>query len=101
MQEQEPNPTVDFLVRLKKIDKRSLTVRDILALYTVIRCPGIAGIDLARKIGIENRSNVACNINRLIREGYIEDRRLKADRATLTILHALPRGTELWDELKP
>lgn len=94
-------PVIDFLIRLRKIDRKFLTVRDVLVLYTVMGNPGISGIDLARKLGIEHRSNITCNINRLVREGYIEDRRVKANRAIQTILHVLPQGVDFWNDLKP
>lgn len=95
------NVTVDFLVNLRKIDKRSLTVRDILILYVVIENPGISGIDITKKLGIKDRSAIASNLHRLERENYLEDRRETRTKAVPTILHALPKGLALWDEIKP
>jgi DNA-binding MarR family transcriptional regulator len=96
-----PNVTVDFLVRLRRIDKRTLTVRDVLVLYTVIENPGIAGNEIAVKLGLENRSSIASNLQRLIREGYIEDHREVRRKANPAVLHALPAGRALWEEIKP
>lgn len=95
------NVTLDFLVNLRKIDKRSLTVRDILILYVVIENPGISGIEITKKLGIKDRSAIASNLHRLERENYIEDRRETRTKAVPTVLHALPRGLEFWDEIKP
>jgi DNA-binding MarR family transcriptional regulator len=86
---------------MRKIDQHMLTVRDVLVLYTVMTNPGIMGLEVAHKLGLENRSSVISNINRLIREGMIEDRRQKARRANPAMLHVLPRGIEFWNEIKP
>lgn len=93
--------TVAFLLTLHKIDQRTLTVRDMLVLYTVMKNPGIMGVDVSNKLGLENRSSIASNIRRLCREGYIEDRREKARRANPAVLHVLPAGLELWNEIQP
>lgn len=96
-----PTVVLDFLIRLGKIDKRKLTVRDILILYTIIRNPGIAGNDLAAKLGIGNRSGIAGQIMRLERGGYIEDHRLERRKANPTLLHVTQRGLDFWEEIKP
>jgi DNA-binding MarR family transcriptional regulator len=98
---EERNVTVDFLINLRKIDKRSLTVRDILILYVVMENPGISGIDITKKLGIKDRSAIASNLRRLERESYIEDRREIRSKAVPTMLHVLPRGVEFWNEIKP
>jgi DNA-binding MarR family transcriptional regulator len=96
------SPSVtDFLIRLKKIDLRQLTVRDICVLYVVITKPGCSGMEVSAKLGIKDRSAIASNLHRLIREGYIEDRREHQRKAYATILHVLPRGLEFWEEIKP
>lgn len=96
-----PSVTADFLVRLRKIDKHGLTHRDVIILYTIIRHPGISGVEIADKIGLKNRSSVALNITRLIRCGFIEDRREMARKASPAVLHALAPGVAFWDEIKP
>ena len=96
-----PSPTADFLVRLRKIDMHGLTHRDVIILYTIIRTPGSSGIEIADKIGLKNRSSVALNITRLIRCGFIEDRREMARKASPAVLHVLPPGEEFWNEIKP
>lgn len=95
------NVTIDFLVRLRKIDKRVLTVRDVLVLYTVIEKPGISGIDITTKLGLPLRSSIASNLLRLEREGYIQDHREVRSKANPAILHPTTRGLEFWDEIKP
>lgn len=95
------NVTVDFLVRLRKIDKHTLTVRDVLVLYAIIENPGMAGNEVSAKLGLDNRSSIASNLQRLQREGYIEDHRKVRRKANPAVLHALPAGIALWDEIKP
>jgi len=97
----EPNATVEFLVRLKKIDKRGLTCRDVLVIYTIIHNPGCSGVELADKIGAGTHSNIVSNIRRLIRVGFMEDRRKEFKKAQPSSLHILPAGVEFWNELKP
>jgi hypothetical protein len=41
------------------------------------------------------------NINRLIRWGYIEDRRTSARKAIPSILHATKDGIDFWYRIKP
>lgn len=96
-----PSPTAEFLVRLRKIDKRSLTVRDVLVLYAIMRNPGLSGIDITNKIGLKDRSALASCLLRLEREGYIEDRREVRSKANAAILHVLPAGVAFWEEIKP
>lgn len=95
------SPTAEFLVRLRKIDMRGLTHRDAIILYTVIRYPGISGVEIVDKLGLNNRSGIASNINRLIRCHFIEDRRDMPRKAAPAVLHALPAGVAFWDEIKP
>lgn len=94
------NATVAFLVRLRKMDKRALTVRDVLVLHTVIANPGISGIAIQQAFNYGSRSAVTSNIARLIKHGLIEDRRTEFKQAHPVILHALPAGIEFWAELK-
>lgn len=99
--ETRTDPVVDFLIRLRKIDKLGLTARDVLMLYTIIARPGISGIDAANAIGIKFRSGVAPGIGRLIRAGFIEDRREQARKANPAQLHPLPEGEAFWNDIKP
>lgn len=98
---EKSSSAVDFLIRLKKIDLRGLTVRDMLVLYTIITKPGISGMEISTKLGFKDRASIQSNVNRLIREGYIEDRREHQRKAYATILHVLPAGLIFWDEIKP
>lgn len=93
--------TLDFLLRLRKIDKHTLTVRDVLVLYCIIENPGIAGNEIAVKLGLENRSSIASNLLRLIREGYVEDHRTVRRKANPAVMHVLPKGLSFWNEIKP
>lgn len=95
------SPAAHFLVKLRKIDKRTLTARDVLILYTIIQQPGISGIDISTKLGLSDRSAVASNLLRLEREGYIVDHREVRSKANAAILHATKHGLEFWEELKP
>ena len=95
------SPVVEFLMRLRKMDKRGLTTRDVLLLYTIIANPGIHGKDAAHKIGTVDRSGIQHCLMRLIREGMIEDRRPEARRAQPNRLYALSAGIEFWNDLKP
>lgn len=96
-----PNVTLDFLVKLRKVDKRTLTVRDVLVLYTIIQQPGISGIDVTTKLGLPDRSSIASNLLRLEREGYISDHRETRSKANPAILHPTQRGLEFWEDIKP
>lgn len=98
---QIPSLTADFLVKLRKVDKRGLTVRDVLVLYVIITHPGCSGIEVTNKLGLPDRSAVASNLLRLEREGYTTDHREVRSKANPAILHPLPKGIEFWDEIKP
>lgn len=93
-------PTVDFLLKLRRIDKTGLTVRDILLLYTIIANPGINGLDAAKVIGIEARSSVQFGLARMAKRGLIEDRRESEGKGIPNRLYALPAGVEFWNDLK-
>lgn len=95
-----PN-VAEFLVRLRKVDLRGLTVRDVLVLYVILGNPGCSGIDVSNKLGIKDRSAISSNLQRLAREGYIEDRRTERRKAVSAMLYVLPRGEEFWNEIKP
>lgn len=92
---------VDFLVRLKRIDRHRMTVRDVLFLYTVINNPGINGLEGARSIGVKERSGIVRNIERLIKFNMIEDRREVAEKAIANRLYPLPAGIAFWEALRP
>lgn len=91
---------VDFMVRLSRIDKRRLVLRDFLVLWIIRRRPGIQGFDLARMLGYANRSPIQSNIQRLLRESLVEDRRPHGDpQHTPNQLHITPAGEEFWQEV--
>lgn len=93
------SPTVTFLLRLSKIDKSGLTVRDVIVLYAVMSKPGINGNDVTKMIGHEDRSGLQAGFERLMRHGLIEDRRERWGKAVPTIFHALPAGVKFWEDL--
>lgn len=90
---------VDLMVKMRKIDAAGLTQRDVLVIWCVKENPGIEGILLSQKLGFKSRSNVQTNIFRLIRLGFIEDRRAVAAKTVPNILHLLPKGEEFWSDL--
>lgn len=98
---QIPSLTEAFLVKLRKVDKRGLTVRDVLVLYVIITHPGCSGIEITNKLGFKDRSAIASNILRLEREGYMSDHREVRSKANPAILHPLPKGIDFWNEIKP
>ncbi len=96
------SPSVtDYLIKLRKVDLQGLTVRDVLVLYAIMSHGGSSGLDISNKLGFKDRANVASNLQRLERHGFIEDRRLTRSKAVPAILHALPAGIEFWNEIKP
>lgn len=97
----ERNPTVDFFVGLRKIDKSGLKARDVIALWAIRQTPGMMGRELALKIGLNTRSNIQDAIARLTMHGLIEDRRKTRDNRTPNDLHILPAGTVYLDDVIP
>ena len=97
----ENTPTVDFLIRLRKIDKQGMTLRDTLLLYIVLGNPGMSGLDLGKAIGFGHRSSIDSNIRRMIRLGMIEDHRERHARAIPNNLHATEAGKAFWESIKP
>jgi DNA-binding MarR family transcriptional regulator len=93
--------TIDFLSRLKRIDNHDLKVRDILVLWGIAREHGVMGQEIAHKLGYKGRSNVQHSIDRLLRHGFIEDRRPVANNMTPNELYVTPAGTELLTEIVP
>lgn len=96
-------PEMEFLVRLRKIDRANMKVRDIILLYTIINNPGISGIDIAHKLGIPERSHIQHALIKLEALELIEDRRPEKDRrkANPAQFYALSKGLALWNDLKP
>lgn len=92
-------PNVTFLLRLRKIDKAHLTVRDVLVLYAIMSKPGVNGNDVTKTIGQQDRSSLQSSFMRLERMGFIEDRRERASKAVPTIFYVLPPGEQFWADL--
>lgn len=95
------SPTTDFMVRLRKLDRAGLTVRDAVALWVIRGQPGMMGRELATTIGLKSRSNIQENIARLIRLGMIEDRRKAQNRLTPNDLYITPAGEQLLNDVIP
>lgn len=95
------SPTVDFLMRMKYMDQNFVTPRDVMCLYVIITKPGLSRQDLCDAIGLNAISNVFSNINRLMRWGYIEDRRKVVRQSCPSMLHPLPAGIEFWENIRP
>lgn len=85
-------PTVEFMAKLRKIDRSGLKVRDVLVLWAIRGNPGMMGRELATKLGYESRSNVQDCFARLERHGFIEDRRPTKDQQTPNDLHIVDAG---------
>lgn len=94
--------TFAFLVRLLKMHKIGMRPREVVILYTIIANPGISGIDIARKLGIPERSHIQHALGILEKHGLVEDRRPEKDRrkANPAKFHPLPAGETLWNDLK-
>lgn len=97
------NPVVDFLARIKALDNSGFTPRDLLVLYTIIQKPGCSGIEVCQAIGVENRSNIRSNLQRLERFGLIEDKRPLSTRSQSvpSVLVPLQKGIDFWQSIKP
>jgi len=91
----------DFFIRLRKLENANLKLRDIFVLYTIGRNPGIMGQELSKKLGYASRSSVQDCISRLLRFGYVEDRRREVSQLVPNDLHILPRGEALITEVVP
>ena len=93
------SPNVTFLMRLHKLNKAEVTVRDVLILYAIITHPGVNGNDVTKLIGMQDRSSLQNGFQRLERLGLIEDRRERASKAVPTIFYATQAGKEFWADL--
>lgn len=91
----------DFMIRLHKIGKAGLVLRDPIVLYYIKHNPGTNGISMSRALGLGNRSTIQDNVKRLERLGMIEDRRAVKDFRHANILHITPAGEALLDDVLP
>lgn len=89
------------MVRLRRIDRQRLTVRDIIILWAIRNNPGVMGRELATKLGYKSRSNVQEGIARLLRAKFIEDRRPVQDHMTPNDLHITSAGQDFLEEVVP
>lgn len=94
-------PTMDFLVRLRKIDDAGLKVRDALVLWAIAREPGMMGREVAMKLGYKSRSNVQDCVKRLMIAKFVEDRRPVVNQMTPNDLYILPAGETFLADLVP
>jgi len=94
-------PSIDFLSRLRKIDRHDVKTRDVIIMWAVAREPGMMGQELARKIGFEGRSNVQICLRRLLRMGLVEDRRARLDNRTPNDLYITPKGEAMLADVVP
>lgn len=94
MTEHPLKPTAEFMVRLRKIDRSGLKVRDIIVLWAIRENPGMMGRELAQKLGYESRSHVQDCFARLERHGFIEDRRPRRDQQTPCDFYIVDQGRE-------
>lgn len=94
-------PSIDFLSRLRKIDLHKVKARDVVLLWAIAREPGMMGQELARKLGFEGRSNIQICLNRMIRDGYVDDRRSRKTNTTPNDLHISPKGAAVLADVMP
>ncbi len=97
----EISPTVDFMARLRKIDKSGLKVRDTMVLWVIAREHGVMGKEVATKLGFPSRSHIQDGIRRLMDIGYIEDRRPHRNQQTPNELYATEAGNSFLAEIVP
>lgn len=103
MTEHFDDPTVDFMIRLKKIDRSGLKVRDVIVLWFIAREPGMMGRELSDKLGFQYRSHIQDGLQRLMTRKFIEDRRPVDGnlQQTPNDFHILPAGEEFLAEIVP
>jgi len=91
--------TLDFMLKLRRIDDAGLTQRYVLVLWAVRETPGMMGLELTRKLGYKTRSNIQHSISVLVDKGLIEDRRIKTGNLTPNDLHITPAGDKFLSDL--
>lgn len=91
----------DFLVRLRKIENTGLKARDIVVLYAVVSTPGMMGNQIAGKLGYSSRSNLQDGFDRLMKGGFMEDRRPHHNQQTPNDFHATQAGRALIADIVP
>lgn len=101
MTEQHSSKASAFFVRLRLIEHAKLKARDVVVLAAIKAQPGTMGRELAMKLGYASRSNVQDCIARLIKHGYIVDRRATQDQQTPNDLHITDAGTTLLADIVP
>lgn len=94
-----PPSVTSRLILLRKIDQRGMTVRDVIVLWAIMKRPGSMGQELSNRLGYNSRSSVQTNIERLIRFGLIEDRRLEQKAKCPNQLYMTDKGREFWQEV--
>lgn len=98
---EHPSRAADFMVRLRKIENVGLKPRDIVVLYAVAGQEGMMGREIAEKLGYSSRSNLQDGFDRLMKGGYMEDRRPHHNQQTPNDFHATPAGVALIAEIVP
>lgn len=91
-------PILSLMVKMKMLDKAELVPRDILSIWFIHDNPGTNGTDLFRKLGYPTRSAVQSSVNRIVREGYVDDRRVRVAKMIPNILHLTPKGLKFYQE---
>jgi DNA-binding MarR family transcriptional regulator len=87
-------------MRLKKIDRLGMTIREVLTIYAVIHKPGMNGMELIDVLNIKFRSSVQASIRRLVDQGYIADRRTETGTGKASNLQPTEKGIAFWNEIK-
>lgn len=92
---------IDFLVRLRKLDRLRITPRDVIILWVIREIPGCMGRELSTKVGAPSRSSIQGAIPRLIKRGLLEDRRIKLTNLTPNDLYITDAGRAFLNEMVP
>lgn len=90
-----------FIERILEADRAGLKTRDIAILYHVIQTPGLCGLDITRRLSCVNRSSAQSHFPRLIRLGFVEDRREREASAVPSRFYITAKGLELWRKIAP
>lgn len=95
------SPLVDFMVGLRKIDKSAHKPRDLMVLWTIAREGGQMGKEIAARLGYPSRSHIQDAFERLMKSGFIEDRRKTFNQQTPNDFWITPAGEAFLIDIIP
>lgn len=97
----EHSAASDFLVRLRKIENSGLKPRDIVVLYAINGQGGMMGREISDKLAYPSRSHIQDGLERLMKAGYVEDRRPQHNQQTPNDFWITPAGAALVADIVP